>query len=76
MAPYGPNKDRTIGSPSMDNLLSTDPDIFEAIRREAARQGSQLELIASENFVSQAVLEAMGSVMANKYAEGLPGRRY
>jgi glycine hydroxymethyltransferase len=60
----------------MDNLLSTDPDIFEAIRREAARQGSQLELIASENFVSQAVLEAMGSVMANKYAEGLPGRRY
>ncbi len=60
----------------MDHLQSTDPDIFGAIRREAVRQGSQLELIASENFVSRAVLEAMGSVMANKYAEGLPGRRY
>ncbi len=60
----------------MDHLQSTDPDIFGAIRREAIRQGSQLELIASENFVSRAVLEAMGSVMANKYAEGLPGRRY
>ena len=60
----------------MDHLRSTDPDIFEAIRREAARQASQLELIASENFVSRAVLEAMGSVMANKYAEGLPGKRY
>jgi glycine hydroxymethyltransferase len=60
----------------MDDLHSTDPDISKAIGREAARQGSQLELIASENFVSRAVLEAMGSVMANKYAEGLPGRRY
>lgn len=60
----------------MDHLRRTDVDIFDAIRREAARQGSQLELIASENFVSRAVLEAMGSVMTNKYAEGLPGRRY
>ena len=60
----------------MDYLRSTDPEIFEAIRSEAARQGSQLELIASENFVSRAVLEAMGTVMTNKYAEGLPGRRY
>jgi glycine hydroxymethyltransferase len=60
----------------MDHLRSTDPDIFDVIRREAARQGSQLELIASENFVSRAVLEAMGSVLTNKYAEGLPGRRY
>ena len=60
----------------MDHLRSADPDIFQAIRSEAARQGSQLELIASENFVSWAVLEAMGSVMTNKYAEGLPGRRY
>ena len=60
----------------MHNLRSTDPKIFEAIRSEAARQSSQLELIASENFVSSAVLEAMGSVMTNKYAEGLPGRRY
>lgn len=60
----------------MDHLKSTDPEIFEAIRAEAERQSSQLELIASENFVSRAVLQAMGTVMANKYAEGLPGKRY
>ena len=60
----------------MEHLRSTDPDIFEAIRAEAERQGSQLELIASENFVSRAVLEATGTVLTNKYAEGLPGRRY
>ncbi|MEC9297837.1 MAG: serine hydroxymethyltransferase, partial [Gemmatimonadota bacterium] len=60
----------------MDHLQSTDPEIFEAIRSEAARQASQLELIASENFVSRAVLEAMGSVLTNKYAEGLPRKRY
>ncbi len=60
----------------MDHLKSTDPQIFEAIRAEAERQSSQLELIASENFVSRAVLQAMGTVMANKYAEGLPGKRY
>ena len=60
----------------MDHLQSADPEIFEAIRSEAARQASQLELIASENFVSRAVLETMGTVMTNKYAEGLPGRRY
>lgn len=60
----------------MDHLKSTDPEIFEAIRAEAERQSSQLELIASENFVSRAVLQAMGTVMVNKYAEGLPGKRY
>ncbi len=60
----------------MDHLQSTDPEIFEAIRSEAERQASQLELIASENFVSRAVLEAMGTVLTNKYAEGLPGKRY
>ena len=60
----------------MDHLQSTDPEIFEAIRGEAERQASQLELIASENFVSRAVLEAMGSVLTNKYAEGLPRKRY
>ncbi len=60
----------------MDHLKSTDPEIFEAIRAEAERQSGQLELIASENFISRAVLEAMGTVMANKYAEGLPGKRY
>jgi len=57
-------------------LAETDPDVAGAIRREVARQQSGLELIASENFVSRAVLEAVGSVMTNKYAEGYPGRRY
>jgi len=57
-------------------LESQDPRIFEAIESERARQSGQLELIASENFVSDAVLEAAGSVMTNKYAEGLPHKRY
>lgn len=57
-------------------LKETDPQIAEVIRREARRQQSQIELIASENVVSPAVLEAMGSVLTNKYAEGYPGRRY
>ena len=60
----------------MENLIHTDPEIADAIRNETRRQGSQLELIASENFVSEAVLEAMGTVLTNKYAEGYPGRRY
>ena len=57
-------------------LAETDPDIAGAIRSERHRQNSGLELIASENFVSQAVLEAAGSVLTNKYAEGYPGKRY
>ena len=57
-------------------LFDTDPEIAEALDNEARRQHRGLELIASENFVSEAVLEAMGSVMTNKYAEGYPGRRY
>jgi glycine hydroxymethyltransferase len=57
-------------------LASTDPEIAKAIADERHRQNSGLELIASENFVSQAVLEAAGSVMTNKYAEGYPGKRY
>ncbi|HYT73133.1 MAG TPA: serine hydroxymethyltransferase [Vicinamibacterales bacterium] len=57
-------------------LSATDPEIAAAIRNELHRQNSGLELIASENFVSQAVLEAAGSVMTNKYAEGYPGKRY
>jgi glycine hydroxymethyltransferase len=57
-------------------LEATDPEIADAIRRETERQQSGLELIASENFVSPAVLEAAGSVLTNKYAEGYPGRRY
>ena len=60
----------------MHALRDTDPEVFEAIRREAERQHASLELIASENFVSPAVLEALGSVLTNKYAEGYPGRRY
>ena len=60
----------------MSYLKETDPEIFEALRNEAKRQHEGLELIASENFVSEAVLEAMGSVMTNKYAEGYPGKRY
>ncbi|MDB5439734.1 MAG: glyA, partial [Caulobacteraceae bacterium] len=58
------------------DLLSVDADIFFAIARETRRQREQIELIASENIVSQAVLEAQGSILTNKYAEGYPGRRY
>jgi len=58
------------------SLEQVDPDIAKALRAEAERQNRNLELIASENFVSEAVLEAMGSVLTNKYAEGYPGRRY
>ena len=57
-------------------LEAADPDIADAIRRETERQQSGLELIASENIVSTAVLEAAGSILTNKYAEGYPGRRY
>ncbi len=60
----------------MRRLADVDPDIAKALREEAERQHRNLELIASENFVSEAVLEAMGSVLTNKYAEGYPGRRY
>ncbi len=57
-------------------LEQTDPEVFAAIRRETERQQHNLELIASENIVSEAVLEAQGSVLTNKYAEGYPGKRY
>src|ERR1700758_5505324 len=57
-------------------LAEVDPDVYDAIQHEIERQHSGLELIASENFVSEAVLEAMGSVFTNKYAEGYPGKRY
>jgi glycine hydroxymethyltransferase len=60
----------------MSNLKQTDPEIYDAISRETDRQTHKLELIASENFVSDAVLEAAGGVMTNKYAEGYPGKRY
>jgi glycine hydroxymethyltransferase len=57
-------------------LSAVDPEIYEAIQHEAERQHSRLELIASENFTSEAVLQATGSVFTNKYAEGYPGKRY
>jgi glycine hydroxymethyltransferase len=60
----------------MENLARIDPEVADAVRSETRRQGSQLELIASENFVSEAVLEALGTVFTNKYAEGYPGKRY
>ena len=58
------------------SLAESDPEIADAIRRELRRQRDEIELIASENIVSRAVLEAQGSVLTNKYAEGTPGRRY
>ncbi len=60
----------------VDDLADADPDLAAAVARELARQQSQIELIASENIVSRAVLQAQGSVLTNKYAEGYPGRRY
>src|SRR6202140_2079447 len=57
-------------------LADVDPEISDAIRHETERQNSQLELIASENFTSEAVLEATASDFTNKYAEGYPGKRY
>mgnify|MGYP001494222555 CR=1 FL=1 len=65
------NSDST--TPSIDRV---DPTISSILRREARRQALSIELIASENFVSEAVLEALGTVLTNKYAEGYPGRRY
>ncbi len=58
------------------HLANSDPALFEMIEKELFRQQNSIELIASENFVSEAVLEAQGSVLTNKYAEGLPGKRY
>ena len=60
----------------MPNLAQTDPEIFSIIEKELNRQRTKLELIASENIVSRAVMEAQGSVLTNKYAEGYPGKRY
>src|SRR5256712_8059794 len=57
-------------------LAEVDPEVYDSIRHETERQNAQLELIASENFTSEAVLEATASVFTNKYAEGYPGKRY
>jgi glycine hydroxymethyltransferase len=74
-------KNKTIGevknmSVSMKSLKDADPEIYEAVRNETKRQQDGIELIPSENLVSRAVLEAMGSVLTNKYSEGYPGKRY
>ena len=61
---------------SMENLKNVDMEVAQAIENELDRQNSHIELIASENWVSKAVMEAMGTVMTNKYAEGYPGKRY
>ena len=68
--PHAPNSFFTAG------LADADPEIAKAIELELGRQQHEIELIASENIVSKAVIEAQGSVMTNKYAEGYPGRRY
>ncbi|WP_209123369.1 serine hydroxymethyltransferase [Alkalihalobacillus sp. BA299] len=60
----------------MEMLKNQDPKVFEAIQQELGRQRDKIEMIASENFVSEAVMETQGSVLTNKYAEGYPGRRY
>ncbi len=60
----------------LENVKKSDPEVFQAIEKEIGRQNNTLELIASENFVSLAVLEANGSVLTNKYAEGYPAKRY
>lgn len=60
----------------MEQLRKSDPAVLEAMGLELSRQRANIELIASENIVSEAVMEAMGSVLTNKYAEGYPGKRY
>ncbi len=58
------------------HLMETDPEIYKSVRKELLRQAEGIELIASENFVSRAIMETAGTVLTNKYAEGMPGRRY
>ena len=60
----------------MNALQKKDPEVYNSIKLEYERQNNQLELIASENIASQAVLEAQGSIFTNKYAEGYPQKRY
>ena len=68
--------DRAVDVPGAQPLVISDPEIFTAIGSERRRRNAAVELIASENIVSRAVLEAQGSVLTNKYAESYPGRRY
>ncbi|PWU04676.1 MAG: serine hydroxymethyltransferase [Verrucomicrobia bacterium] len=67
---------KTFGTLTNEPLKTADPEVFNAIQEEKERQQSHIELIASENFTSPAVLEATGSILTNKYAEGYPGKRY
>ncbi|NIT54849.1 MAG: serine hydroxymethyltransferase, partial [Aliifodinibius sp.] len=60
----------------MQSLSDQDSEVYQLLAEEKERQNDNLELIASENFASRAVMEAMGSTLTNKYAEGLPGKRY
>jgi glycine hydroxymethyltransferase len=60
----------------LNHLKNVDPEVYSAISKEFKRQEEHLEMIASENYTSQAVMEAQGSVLTNKYAEGLPHKRY
>src|SRR6266550_4817883 len=60
----------------MSHIEQTDPEVYAAIENERRRQVEKIELIASENYTSAAVMQAVGSVLTNKYAEGYPGRRY
>ena len=76
MAAIDPSAKNQTASMFSASLAETDPEIADAIGKELGRQRDEIELIASENIVSKAVLEAQGSVLTNKYAEGLPGRRY
>ena len=61
---------------NFENLKKFDPEVYETLKTELERQRTNIELIASENIVSEAVMEAMGSYFTNKYAEGYPGKRY
>src|SRR3954470_19271785 len=68
--------DSSVPSQFLESLAVVDPEIADVLAKELGRQQSTLEMIASENFVPRAILEAQGSVLTNKYAEGYPGRRY
>ena len=72
------SKSRGISRAIMNNndLQEFDPEVYQVIRSEIKRQNHGIELIASENFVSKAVMQAMGTVLTNKYSEGYPGKRY
>ena len=76
MAAIDPSAKNPAASMFSASLAETDPEVADAIAKEHGRQRDEIELIASENIVSQAVLEAQGTVLTNKYAEGLPGKRY